>query len=151
MLQASGCIFLASDSGRIMLQQRSSSSSHPRTWGFFGGKGKISERPLQTLLRELDEEVGKLPDVEKIYTLNKFTSPDNKFEYNTFVVVVFSEFAPLLNNESDGYCWVKIGNWPKPLHPGVKAQLYNKEITEKIETIHKNAELNGGNWLDTLN
>ena len=151
MLYASGCIFLASDTGRVMLQQRSKSSSHPHTWGFFGGKGKLAERPIQTLLRELNEEVGELPAVEKIYPLNIFTSPDNQFIYNTFVVVVFSEFSPLLNNESDGYCWVEISNWPLPLHPGAKAQLFNNEITNKIKTIYQNATSDGKNWLDSFN
>jgi len=149
-LNASGCIFLSIDTGRVLLQQRSEKSSHPRTWGFFGGKGEVGERPLETLLRELEEEVGMLPDVEKIYPLHKFISPDNRFEYNTFAVAVFEEFIPQLNNESDGFCWVKIGNWPRPLHPGTKAQLYNKEIVKKIRTIHETSSMNGSNWLDTL-
>ena len=150
MIQASGCLFLAVDTGRILLQQRSQHSSHPRTWGFFGGKGEKNERPIETLLRELNEEIGILPDVEKVYPLNKFTSPDKKFIYNTFVVAVFEEFIPVLNNESDGYCWVKINNWPRPLHPGAKAQLFNKEIVKKIKTILSSCEKNGDNWIDTL-
>lgn len=150
MIQASGCLFLAIDTGRVMLQQRSAKSSHPRSWGFWGGKSEKGERPIDTLLRELDEEVGILPDVEKVYPLNKFTSPDKKFIYNTFVVAVYQEFLPVLNNESDGYCWVKLGNWPRPLHPGVKAQLYNKELIKKIKTIHDSCAADGSNWLDTL-
>jgi len=150
MLNASGCVFLAIDSGRILLQQRSNKSSHPRSWGFFGGKAHQGETPLKALLRELDEEVGILPDVEKVYPLNIFTSPDKKFIYNTFVVAVFEEFIPVLNNESDGYCWVKINNWPRPLHPGVKAQLYNKDIIKKLKTIYQNCPKDGENWIDTL-
>lgn len=150
MLQASGCVFLAVDTGRVLLQQRSETSSHPRTWGFFGGKGEKKERPIETLLRELNEEIGILPEVEKVYPLNKFVSPDKKFTYNTFVVAVFEEFIPVLNNESDGYCWVKIGNWPRPLHPGSKAQLYNKEIIKKIKTIYSNCDPSGPNWINTL-
>jgi len=150
-LQASGCLFLAVDTGRVMLQQRSNESSHPRTWGFFGGKGEKAERPIQTLLRELEEEISMLPGVEKVYPLNKFTSPDKKFTYNTFVVAVYEEFVPVLNNESDGFCWVKIGNWPRPLHPGVKAQLFNKDIIKKIKTIHNNCAADGSNWLDSFN
>lgn len=150
MIKASGCLFLALDTGRVMLQQRSGDTSHPRTWGFFGGKGEKSERPIQTLLRELEEEIGILPDVGKVYPLHKFTSPDKNFEYHTFLVSVFEEFLPLLNNESDGYCWVKIDNWPRPLHPGAKAQLYNKDFVKKIKTVLNNSTKNGSNWLDTL-
>ena len=151
MITASGCIFLSIDTGRVMLQQRSGAVNHPRTWGFFGGKSEENERPIETLYREMEEEIGLVPDIKKVIPINKFTSPNKRFIYHSFVVTVQDEFIPVLNNESDGYCWVKIGNWPRPLHPGVKAQLYNKEITNKIKTIHKNAKLNGGNWLDTLN
>jgi mutator protein MutT len=149
-ITASGCIFLANDTGRVMLQQRSGNTSHPRTWGFFGGKSEQDERPIQTLLRELEEEVGILPDVQKIYPLTQFVSPDKKFVYNTFVVSMFEEFIPQLNNESNGFCWVKIGNWPRPLHNGAKAQLYNKDIIKKIKTIHDTSIKDGSNWLDTL-
>lgn len=150
MITASGCLILALDTGRVLLQQRGSKSSHARTWAFFGGKGEPDERPMETLLRELEEEIGILPDVQKIYPLHKFTSPDHNFEYHSFVVSVYEEFIPQLNSESDGYCWVKIGNWPRPLHPGVKAQLYNKEFVKKIKTVYATAEVNGSNWLDTF-
>ena len=56
MIQASGCCFLALDTGRIMLQQRSKNSSHPLTWSFWGGKADKRERPIETLLRECKEE-----------------------------------------------------------------------------------------------
>jgi len=138
MIEASGCLFLSSDTGRVMLQQRSGDTSHPRTWGFFGGKSEGKERPIDTLLRELEEEIGMVPDIQKVYPLNKFTSPDKQFVYNTFVVEVVQEFIPQLNNESDGFCWVKIGNWPRPLHNGAKAQLFNRQIIKKIRTIYSN-------------
>lgn len=150
-MNASGCLILSLDTGRIMLQQRSGTTSHPRTWGFFGGKSEENERPIQTLLRELEEEIGMLPDIQKVYPLNNFTSMNKKFIYDTFVITVHDEFIPQLNNETDGYCWVKIGNWPRPLHSGAKAQLYNKDIIKKIKTIHETAITNGSNWLDTLN
>ena len=67
-----------------------------------------------------------IPSVEKIYPLGSFTSPDKKFVYTSFVVTVYQEFIPILNNESDGYAWVKLGNWPRPLHHGVKAQLMKR-------------------------
>lgn len=65
MISASGCCFLALDTGRIMLQQRSKTSSHPLTWSFWGGKSEKKERPIETLLRECNEEMGILPDIKK--------------------------------------------------------------------------------------
>ena len=64
--------------------------------------------PFETLYREMEEEVGLVPDIDKVIPLNKFTSPNKKFVYHSFVVTVQDEFIPVLNNESDGYCWVKL-------------------------------------------
>ena len=136
MIVASGCIFLSIDTGRVMLQQRSGAVNHPRTWGFFGGKAEGNERPSETLYREMEEEIGLVPSIDKVIPINKFTSPNKKFIYNSFVVTVEDEFIPVLNNESDGYCWVKIGNWPRPLHPGAKIQFNSKQFIKKLKTVH---------------
>ena len=136
MIIASGCIFLSIDTGRVMLQQRSGAVNHPRTWGFFGGKAEGNERPSETLYREMEEEIGLVPSIDKVIPINKFTSPNKKFIYNSFVVTVDDEFIPVLNNESDGYCWVKIGNWPRPLHPGAKIQFNSKQFVKKLKTVH---------------
>ena len=136
-MNASGCVILSLDTGRIMLQQRGSDTSHPRTWGFFGGKSENQERPVETLLRELQEEIGGIPSYDKIIPLNTFTSSNKKFIYYTFVVLVKREFIPILNTESDSFAWVNINSWPEPLHPGVKAQLYIKKIIQKLKTIYE--------------
>ena len=152
MLTASGCCFLALDTGRIMLQQRSESAKHPLTWSFWGGKAKKDERPIETLLRECREEVGLLPDIEKVYPIHTFLSDDEKFTYHTFCITVFEEFIPVCNNESAGYAWVKIGTWPKPLHKGAKLVLTKEEMVEKIIAIYtdKKDKIDLPNWLDTF-
>ena len=137
MITASGCLFLSTDTGSVMLQQRSGAVNHPRTWGFFGGKAEGKERPVECLMREVEEELGLVPDVKKVIPINKFTSPNKKFIYHTFVVTVEEEFLPILNNESDGYCWVKVGNWPRPLHPGAKIQCSSKQFIKKIKTVYE--------------
>jgi 8-oxo-dGTP pyrophosphatase MutT (NUDIX family) len=75
-----------------MLQQRSEHVTHPLTWSFWGGKSESDERPIETLLRECREEMGVLPDIEKVYPIHQFTSDDGNFQYNTFCVTVFEEF-----------------------------------------------------------
>lgn len=135
MIEASGCIFLSTNTNRILLQQRSKNVKHPHTWGFFGGKSEAGERPSETLYREIYEELGMLPNIQKVIPINKFTSSNGNFEYNSFVVVVKKEFTPLLNLESSGYAWVNIDNFPQPLHPGAKIQLKSKEFIQKIKII----------------
>tara|TARA_B100000282_G_scaffold118478_1_gene84403 strand:+ start:209 stop:667 length:459 start_codon:yes stop_codon:yes gene_type:complete len=152
MIQASGCCFLALDTGRIMLQQRSKKSSHPLTWSFWGGKADKKERPIETLLRECKEEMGPLPDIAKVHPLHTFLSDDKKFTYNTFCVTVFEEFIPSCNHESSGYSWVGINCWPKPLHRGARVVLSNKQLVDKLTTIYKREkdQTDLPNWLDTF-
>ena len=139
MIEASGCIFLSSHTGRILLQLRSGDVSHAKTRGFFGGKSENNERPVETLRREIVEEIGMMPDIIKTIPISKFTSGNGRFIYNSFVVLVNQEFIPILNAESDGYAWVDIGKWPKPLHPGAKIQCKSRDFLKKIKTIYTNA------------
>jgi 8-oxo-dGTP pyrophosphatase MutT (NUDIX family) len=150
-VSASGCIFLALDTGRICLQLRNSQSYHG-TWSFWGGRAHRNERPVETLLRELREEVGILPDFEKIHPLHKFTSDDGHFEYNAFVVTVFEEFTPQTNDETAGYAWVNHQMAPRPLHQGARLVLENPAMLDKISTIlaSRRSGTDIQNWLDTF-
>ena len=58
MIHASGCFFLSNTTGNICLQLRSTTSNHPKTWAFWGGKSEEGEQPIDVLLREIEEEVG---------------------------------------------------------------------------------------------
>ena len=139
MISGVGAIFLSLPTNRILLQMRSKYVSHSGTWAFWGGKAENDEQPLETLERELAEEMGELPVSHKIYPLHIFES-ENGFNYKTFVIACYDEFIPTLNNESSGYCWVDIGNWPKPLHSGAKLVLYDKSVIKKIQTITTNIQ-----------
>jgi 8-oxo-dGTP pyrophosphatase MutT (NUDIX family) len=144
MMQASGCIFLSLSTGRIMLQKRSGSVTHPGTWGFFGGKSEDNERPIETLMREIEEELGMLPDIQRVVPVNKFTAPSGNFEYHSFVITVTHEFTPILNSESDGFCWIQIGKWPSPLHSGAKIQCKSKQFVKKLKTILEQSSTQDG-------
>lgn len=136
-MKASGCIFLSLKTGRIMLQKRSKACTHPGTWGFFGGKSEEDERPIDTLLREIAEEIGVTPEIQRIIPVNKFTAPSGNFEYNSFVITIDDEFTPILNAESEDFRWVDIGDWPKPLHSGAKIQCQSKQFIKKLKTIQE--------------
>ena len=62
-------------------------------------------------------------------------SKDKNFMYYSFVYVTDKEFIPTLNNESSGYAWVNIGNWPKPLHDGARNTLARNKGIDKLHTI----------------
>lgn len=140
MIEASGCVFLSKTTGKILMQQRSGNATHSFTWGFFGGKKEKQERPIETLYREIEEELGKVPTIIKVVPISKFTSANKRFVYNNFAAIVENEFIPTLNDESCGYAWIDIGCWPKPLHPGAKIQCKSNDFIEKLKTIHNNVD-----------
>jgi 8-oxo-dGTP pyrophosphatase MutT (NUDIX family) len=133
--RASGCILLSVDTRRILLQLRSPDRKNKSYWGFWGGGVQAGEMPVQTIERELVEEIGFLPDIIKFYPLHKMVSNDDSFEYDTFLATVPTEFIPTINDESEGYAWVNYDRYPVPLHPGAKLVLESPRIVSKIRTI----------------
>lgn len=107
---AAGCILYAEDTGRYGFQQRSDSVTDPGVWSTWGGGREPGETAQQCVLRELAEESGYQGTVE-------LRSLANNGRYHTFVALVPQEFEPQLNSESQNWCWVNPGQWPKPLHP----------------------------------
>jgi len=137
MVTAAGVVFLALDTGRCLLQLRNSDKRYKHTWGFFGGMIEKGETPFEALQRELQEEIGMVPEMTKLNPIDIYESRDKHFYYYSFVAVVEKEFIPTLNQESAGYAWVDIGNWPQPLHQGSKVTLLKNNGTDKIKRILK--------------
>lgn len=105
------------------------------TWGLAGGAIEAGENLLESLHRELTEELGYDFSGTKVIPIEKFTSDKNNFSYHTFIIPVAEEFVPKLNYEHRGYCWVELDDHPKPLHPGVWRTINFKEVIGKIKTI----------------
>jgi 8-oxo-dGTP pyrophosphatase MutT (NUDIX family) len=130
-----GGLFLAKDTKRFLFVLRTQGKT-AGTWGLVGGKVEPHDSTIyDALKREIGEEVGQTPPIQKIVPLELFTSNDQHFQYNTYVVIIEKEFIPILNNEHAGYAWCDLNSWPKPLHQGVKASLLNKTIKTKLELL----------------
>jgi 8-oxo-dGTP pyrophosphatase MutT (NUDIX family) len=131
----SGGLFLAKDTQRFLFLLRTQGKT-AGTWGLVGGKKEPTDpTAVDALKREITEEVGKTPQIKKIVPLELFTSNDQNFQYNTYVLLVDKEFIPILNEEHSGYAWCSYDSWPKPLHQGVKNSLNNKSIKAKLEIL----------------
>lgn len=116
--KAAGCIFLAKDTGRILLAHRSSQVDfEPETWGTWGGKLDGEETPKEAVSREVEEETG-YTGIKKIHLL--YVYKDGDFEYHNYLVIVPFEFTPQLNWENDNSVWADYGKWPEPLHFGMQ-------------------------------
>lgn len=137
-IKAAGSIFMALDTGRIMLILRSGKSSHPFKWSFVGGKIEKGEKILEGLERELHEEINFNPrNAVKVIPFDHFVSRDQNFEYSSILILTKTEFIPELNHESVGYAWVEPPNWPRPLHPGARACLTNKNLEKNLKEIRQ--------------
>ena len=110
---------------------------HPDAWGLPGGKIESGESMMTAMIRECEEELGTMPEYLKLVPLEKFTTPDGKFAYNTFFCSVAAEFTPVLNDEHTGYAWISSGTWPKPLHPGLWSTINFEAVQSKIATIQQ--------------
>lgn len=128
----SGGIVLARETKRFLFLLR----NKEQTWGFVGGQKEPGDAtPYETLIREITEELGSVPVIEKTVPLELYTSNDGDFHYHTYVLITEKEFVPQLNDEHSGYAWVSYANWPKPLHQAVKTSLNNRANKTKLEVI----------------
>tara|TARA_B110000503_G_C7166785_1_gene422291 strand:+ start:3551 stop:3985 length:435 start_codon:yes stop_codon:yes gene_type:complete len=130
----SGALFYTLDTNRFLLLHRTQSKQHD-VWGLVGGTNEDSETPFEGLRREIQEEIGLIPEIKKTIPLETFVSNDDHFQFHTYLCVVENEFIPTLNSEHDGYAWVSFGKWPKPLHTGLANTLRSKTNQQKLQTI----------------
>lgn len=131
----SGSLFYSLDTKRFLFLHRTQ-GRQSNLWGLVGGTNDSTETPWEGLQREIKEEIGDT-DIKKVIPLETFVSNDQKFSFHTYLCVVQNEFIPTLNYEHNGYAWVSFGNWPKPLHQGLKNTLNNKNNLQKLETVFK--------------
>ena len=130
----SGALFYSLQSKRFLLLHRTQ-SKQKNVWGLVGGTNGKNESPWPALQREIQEEIGSLPDIKKTIPLETFVSTDSKFQFHTYLCVIKEEFIPELNDEHDGYAWVSFGKWPKRLHLGLRNTLQNKTNQTKLKTV----------------
>lgn len=134
-ITCAGGLFLARDTQRFLFLLRTQGRT-AGTWGIAGGKKETTDNTAyDALLREIQEELGCNPTIEKSIPIEWYESNDQLFYYNTYVLITPHEFIPHLNHEHAGYAWCNIDSWPKPLHQGVKTTLHNRTTRTKIETI----------------
>lgn len=135
-LKAVGVWFRSADTARYLYLLRND-PKHPLTWALPGGKLEAGETLLGGMERECVEELGEFPEYQKLVPLEKFTSGDGRFEYNTWVCVVAQEFQPVLNHEHLGYAWIAAGVLPRPMHPGLWNTLNIEAVQQKLEAMEQ--------------
>lgn len=130
----SGALFYSRQTGRLLLLQKAH-GKHQDTWGLVGGTNNIDENPWQGLCREIEEEIGKIPEIIKTLPLETFVSNDAVFNFHTYFCIINDEFIPTLSKEHVAWGWFNLNSLPKPVHSGLSLSLRNKIIQTKIQTI----------------
>ena len=136
----SGALFYTLKTNRFLFLHRASGKKSD-VWGLVCGTNEGAETPWEGLKREIEEEIGQLPDIKKTLPLESFLSNDKKFTFHTYLCVVEDEFIPNLNREHDGYAWCSFTKWPKPLHHGLRNTLQSRVNLNKLETVFQTINL----------
>jgi 8-oxo-dGTP pyrophosphatase MutT (NUDIX family) len=133
-IECSGALICTRVSKRFLLLQKSQ-GKHAGRWGLAGGTNNVGENAWQGLLREIQEELGAIPNIVKAIPLERFVSNDSLFHFQTYFCIVEEEFIPKLSEEHIAWGWFDINNLPKPVHKGLDLSLRNRIIQTKIQTV----------------
>jgi ADP-ribose pyrophosphatase YjhB (NUDIX family) len=136
----SGALIYAKKTHRILLLQKAQ-GKHEGTWGLVGGTTIEGENPWQGLQREIQEEIGSIPNIIKTIPLETFVSNDNVFNFHTYLCVVNDEFIPVLSDEHTAWAWAGIDTAPKPLHQGLRNSFSNRAMRTKLQTVFEVMDL----------
>jgi len=134
IIDCSGALICAKNSRRFIFLQKTQ-GKHKGHWGLVGGTNNYGESAWTGLTREIEEELGFIPEITKTIPLEKFVSNDSLFQFHTFFCVVEQEFIPMLSNEHNAWGWFTLDSPPKPLHKALDLSLRNKIIQTKIQTM----------------
>lgn len=136
----SGALFYSKETKKFLLLQKAH-GKHQGTWSLVGGTNEDTETPWQGLLREIQEEIGTVPEIIKTIPLETFVSNDKVFNFHTYLCVVKKEFIPQLSLEHSGWAWTTLEWAPKPLHQGLRNSFSSKIVRTKLQTIFDLIEL----------
>lgn len=119
MISAVGTMIYAKSTGRFLFGLRNPKSTYGGRWDLFGGKMEQGENAEQCIRRELSEEISVISKFISLMPVDIYQSKDKNFKYITCLMIVETEFTPILNNEHIGFAWVDKDNWSSLLlHPG---------------------------------
>ena len=113
MKESVGILIIAKDTNNFLLLHR---VSKPIVWSILTGKmDKKGESPLDTIKREISEEINMDPSL--IDGIKKVGVVEGNKIFHVFVGFVDKEFKPDLKlDENDNYGWYNEYNLPTPIH-----------------------------------
>lgn len=119
MQQRAGLLFLAKNTGRVLLVLENQRWTVPT----FARKSSLLHDAEELLLKYSQG---------RIIPIELYLSEDRGFEYGTYVCIVNQEF---LTRAAATLAWCDLNQLPMNLHSGLKTTLNNNIIRTKIDTI----------------
>jgi len=105
----------------VLLLKRSSTVGNPGTWGLAGGQLNPAEDPWSGALREVREEIGRVP--RPLTVRHHYVRHVGHRHFDVYVVRVPSSvrttWRPRLNSEHTDWRWFRSDRLPSKLHPVV--------------------------------
>ena len=119
-IEAAGVLIKCTKTDRVLLLLRNDKNP---SWSCVAGGMEKGEDPIQTLKREIKEEMGisadgiefKKVDVEHIQAKN--------LDFHYFKGFTNSEFKPILDHENYDYGWFSKDELPSPLYDGISEKI----------------------------
>jgi 8-oxo-dGTP pyrophosphatase MutT (NUDIX family) len=134
--QSVGIIIVARDSNKFFMLHR---VNYPITWSALAGGMEDNEDPIETVKREIKEEIGLNPNKVKDI---KIVGTSNAMGHTHYVMVGFVdtefEVPKLQKDENDDYGWFTEETLPSPLHPGFRKSL---EMIKPLLSLRENLKL----------
>lgn len=121
MRQASGILMISRETSRLFLLRRSNEGKHPLVWSLLSGEMNPGESPIETLKREIVEEIQISPDIIKINYV--YTEKAKSLHFHYFIGFVDGEFEPTLDHENVDFGWFEHDKLPSPLFPGLNEKI----------------------------
>lgn len=128
-LNAAGILFVCPFTQRVLTILRSRDVVDPSCWCGVGGKIDGAESPEEAAIREAQEEIQFFGGV-KLEPLLVYRT--ESLVFHNFMGIVYDEFKPILNWESDGYAWTSLDKLPHPMHYGLTAVLADAKSSRLI-------------------
>jgi len=121
MRKSASIIIISRDTNRIFLLHR---VNKPISWAGLAGKMEKGETPIQTISREVKEEIGlDFSVIDGVKVLgNSNTMGGDHYVSVGFVDEEF-KVPNLKKDENDTYGWFSEKELPSPLHPGLMKSL----------------------------
>lgn len=119
---ASGVLIKCTKTDRIFLLKR---NDEKPTWSLMSGMMEDGENPLESLRREIKEELSISSSIIDFNFIDVENDKNGVSTFHYYEGFVDDEFKPTLDHENLDYGWFKKDELPSPLFNGIRSKVEN--------------------------